>query len=476
MAQEPADAETAAMIEAAQEIEAAERGEVVDVEAAWLAGLDPTGTSGPARAVSMDDAPPDILVLPPEWQRSRDEFVIQVRVYDASGVGSVTAHVRHDPKGEYIEAPMRLVEDDRWELRVPASEAEAVQVAYYIEAFDSNGRGPSLSGTPTIPFVVDEPGKGSTGMLADGSGTNAPALALGLFCFGVVIVGLLLKRSGPESVAVPVATTAPARRLVQRKTPPRRRSNRDPLQIAEDIFWLCLMDPLTGMDDDAAEEALEELSEEPQIHPIDGLRMYEVRELRERFWWARLANMELLFDQWRSSPRQEADDNKIPLELLTQTDRRIAEFKTRGRARRAAGYSLIETLGVVAILGLLTTFTVVSLKPIEQPVAAMADVLQGTLRQARSKAMATTTAQRVRIFKRELVVEAASGAACKWPWVADTTMAQSVPDDIGLSPSNWIVCFDSRGVASSSVTITMTHPDYDPKQLQIMLGGSTRWL
>ncbi len=236
------------------------------------------------------------------------------------------------------------------------------------------------------------------------------------------------------------------------------------------------MEPLVSLADETAEEALEELSEEPQIHPVDGLRMYDVRELRERLWWARLANMELLFDQWKLSNDGEEDDSRIPVELLTQTDRRIAEFRTRNKVREAAGYSLIETLGVVAIMALLTMFTLVSLKPMEQPVEAMADVLQGTLRQARSKAMATTTAQRVRIFKGDLVVEAAGGAACKSPWVADMSMTQGIPDDIALSPTNWKVCFDSRGVASSSVTITMKHPKYDPKQLQIMLGGSTRWL
>ncbi len=137
MAQEPADTETALMIEAAQKIEAEERGEFVDVEVAWLAGFDPTATSGADQVASMDNAPPDILVLPSEWSRSRNEFVLQVRVHDANGVGSVTAHIRHDLKEPYTQAPMRLIEDDRWELRVPASEDGAVKIAYYIEAVDS---------------------------------------------------------------------------------------------------------------------------------------------------------------------------------------------------------------------------------------------------------------------------------------------------------------------------------------------------
>ncbi len=280
---------------------------------------------------STDTTPPHVFVLPHEWRGQTQQFVLQAQVRDDSGIDSVVAHVRTHPNGEFVAMPMRpRVEDDRWELDVPAGESPAPQIEYYVEALDSNGLGPGRSGTPAMPFVAEVKEEGSTEATSERSDGGRPALAFGLFCVGLLVIGLLMKRPKPETVPEVV-------RSVRKSTGvpvARPRAKRDPLQIAEDIFWLCLMDPVAGLSEEAAEEALEELSDEPQIHPVDGLRMYDVRELRERLWWARLANMELLFSQWKSSNDDEKHDGRIPVELLAQTDRRIAEFKIRERALR----------------------------------------------------------------------------------------------------------------------------------------------
>ncbi len=293
--------------------------------------LSPATAQEPTEPDSTDTTPPHVFVLPHEWQNDADQFVLQAQVRDDSGIDSVVAHVRTNPNGEFIATPMRPgTEDDRWELDVPAGDSPAPLIEYYVEAFDSTGLGPGRSGTPAMPFVAEVKEEVSTEPGSDRSAGGRPALAFGLFCVGLLVVGLLLKRSKPE--------TAPAViRSVRKSTGvsvTRPRAKRDPLQIAEDIFWLCLMDPVTGLPEEAAEETLEELSDEPQIHPVDGLRMYDVRELRERLWWARLADMELLFTQWKSVNDDDKHDGRIPVELLAQTDRRIAEFKIRERSLR----------------------------------------------------------------------------------------------------------------------------------------------
>jgi hypothetical protein len=38
------------------------------------------------------------------------------------------------------------------------------------------------------------------------------------------------------------------------------------------------------------------------------------------------------------------------------------------------------------------------------------------------------------------------------------------------------VCFNSRGIASGGLVVTVDHPDYNPRGVEVMLGGAVRRL
>ena len=65
------------------------------------------------------------------------------------------------------------------------------------------------------------------------------------------------------------------------------------------MFWLDLLQPLADLSDAGLESRLEELAWQTFEHPNDGAKMYDVRTLRERLWWVKLANTVKIRDEWR---------------------------------------------------------------------------------------------------------------------------------------------------------------------------------
>jgi len=87
--------------------------------------------------------------------------------------------------------------------------------------------------------------------------------------------------------------------------------------------------------------------------------------------------------------------------------------------------------------------------------------------------MVTTTPHRVRAVSREvLVVESAlSCSARAGPTTPHSTEAplQRQPDTDG-----WSICFDSRGLASANMTLTLEHPRDGSRRIEVLRGGTLR--
>jgi len=143
-------------------------------------------------------------------------------------------------------------------------------------------------------------------------------------------------------------------------------------------------------------------------------------------------------------------------------------------SRHESGISLVELLAVLAIIGLGIGAASLYLKPMEAPLDAAADMVEGTLRAARLKAMATTSGYRVSPNGGgSLTVEQAPSCSAA-SWSADPGLALTLPDGVGMTALDWSVCFSSRGVANSNVTIRLTHSEYGSREVEVLLGGTTR--
>ena len=140
------------------------------------------------------------------------------------------------------------------------------------------------------------------------------------------------------------------------------------------------------------------------------------------------------------------------------------------------GTSLLELLVVLALLGLSVTAISFNLAPLETPLQSGSVLLEGYLRQVRRQAMATTSAYRAVPIGPDRLIAQRGPSCLGTTWTDDPRVQVELPDDVEMTDSTWRVCFSSRGISASNVIVTLTHAEFGQKQVEVMIGGTTRIL
>jgi hypothetical protein len=146
----------------------------------------------------------------------------------------------------------------------------------------------------------------------------------------------------------------------------------------------------------------------------------------------------------------------------------------RNKKSDQAGTSLIELLTVLAMVGLSVGATTAILAPAEAPLETGAVLLEGFFTRARARAMATTSAYRVRAVDADSVVAQFAGSCSAATWTDEERMELELPRDVTLPDTSWTVCFTSRGAADANVLVALNHPRTGTKQVEVFTGGSAR--
>ena len=140
------------------------------------------------------------------------------------------------------------------------------------------------------------------------------------------------------------------------------------------------------------------------------------------------------------------------------------------------GFTMIEILAVLAVLGIALGVTAMQLLPIASPIDTSTNLLEGEFRLARLNAIATMTSYRVS-SATPTKLQGEKGASCSaTTWSPDSSMNVSLPTGVTMSPASWTVCFNSRGISTNNVTVAVTHPTYGSKSILVLYGGTTRVL
>ena len=134
--------------------------------------------------------------------------------------------------------------------------------------------------------------------------------------------------------------------------------------------------------------------------------------------------------------------------------------------------TLVELLVVLALMGIAVAATALYFAPFEAPVESSATQLASFFRMSRARAMATTTAYRVVPDGTDGVRTLTAPTCSATTWTPDAERTLSFADDVTLANTSWMVCFNSRGVSSNNVTVTLQSPDYGSEQVEVLLGGS----
>jgi type II secretory pathway pseudopilin PulG len=140
------------------------------------------------------------------------------------------------------------------------------------------------------------------------------------------------------------------------------------------------------------------------------------------------------------------------------------------------GTTLLELLGVLAILGIAVGAIVVRMQSSGNPLDISTSLLEGELREARFNAIATMSAYRVSPATPTRL-QAEKGLNCSaTTWTVDSSMNSALSTGVTMSPSSWSVCYSSRGVATDNVVVTLSHSQFGSRRIEVLVGGASRVL
>jgi len=158
---------------------------------------------------------------------------------------------------------------------------------------------------------------------------------------------------------------------------------------------------------------------------------------------------------------------------------RGAESGHRPGRRARAGFTLIELLIVLVLVGLVLTIATPRFRGLENQLQNAAMETTSFLRQARTSAMARTSAYRVIVGSTtELRGEFANSCAAT-TWADDTRTRLDLRDGVVMEgtvivPGDVLTCYNARGVADASPTFVLRDRLLNGQLVEVFLGGAVR--
>ena len=140
------------------------------------------------------------------------------------------------------------------------------------------------------------------------------------------------------------------------------------------------------------------------------------------------------------------------------------------------GFTLIELLIVLGIFGVVMGIAAMNLRPLSGDVQAAANEVAGTFKQARARAMVTTSAHRVvpSAAGDQLTVEFAPTCDAN-VWTTNDRLTRNLREKVKLTRTDWSVCFDTRGLAQDAPVFGLEGPEGKTINVRVFLGGTVEF-
>ncbi len=129
-------------------------------------------------------------------------------------------------------------------------------------------------------------------------------------------------------------------------------------------------------------------------------------------------------------------------------------------------------LVVISLIGTMSAIGISNITALNNPLQNGTNELTGFLKQARARAISTTSAYTVRpLNETQIITEV--GNSCDDPAPElDATLTYTFPHQVHIPDTSWEICFTSRGLATSSPTIYVYGPNNKVQSISIYLGGA----
>jgi prepilin-type N-terminal cleavage/methylation domain-containing protein len=142
--------------------------------------------------------------------------------------------------------------------------------------------------------------------------------------------------------------------------------------------------------------------------------------------------------------------------------------------RNQRGYSLLELLVVISLVGVIMGTATIAMKDFSNRAGNGAAELVAFLKRSRSKAMVSTLAYTVTPVSSS-VIKTTYGASCTAAQTDDTSMRLTLPSGAALTNTSWSVCYSTRGLANQSYDLVVSDQN-GSKTVRIVMGGGVKVL
>ena len=137
------------------------------------------------------------------------------------------------------------------------------------------------------------------------------------------------------------------------------------------------------------------------------------------------------------------------------------------------GFSLLEVVVAISISAVLLGTVAMNYRGLLNPSQSGAATLAAFFKEARARAVSTTSAYRVHPVTPTQVI-ASYGASCSSTPTQDTRLILDLPQGVALTDISWSTCFHARGLADSNITVTLIDDHGDTHDVEVFLGGAVR--
>ncbi len=141
--------------------------------------------------------------------------------------------------------------------------------------------------------------------------------------------------------------------------------------------------------------------------------------------------------------------------------------------RGSAGYSVLELLLVLGLVGIMSMVIANNMKQLSDPVQDSANQLMGFLKQARAKAISTTSAYIVEADGASRLVTRYDTTCGGTTSIADPQLSLDLADGVTMDNTTFSVCFTSRGLPDTDLTLTVSTATKS-RTVELFLGGAIR--
>jgi prepilin-type N-terminal cleavage/methylation domain-containing protein len=138
------------------------------------------------------------------------------------------------------------------------------------------------------------------------------------------------------------------------------------------------------------------------------------------------------------------------------------------------GFSAIELLVVIAITATLLATAAVNLRRLDNPLLNGSAQLMAFVKQARAKAVSTTSAYIIEPAGAARVIARYGSSCADGTLEDDSQLILDLPSGVSLADTSWSICFNSRGLSDADINLDLVNLEGRHQILELFLGGAVR--